>query len=466
MSAGTAPPGPSHRLARARPNQHLFRRSASTSTSRSASRSARTATSSSSPAPPRAGRRTGSRRSWRRSGRRSPSAPTPLDAALRTRRARGLARLSRPSISAAGRRRCCRPTSSRGCSSSSGERFGVADGRGDHDRGEPGARRARRRRRRWPGPGSTGSRSAPRAWTAASSGGSAGAIGRRTSRTRRRRPRTAASARSTSTCCTTCPAARSTTWMDTLEAALDLEPDHLSLYALTLDDPDAEGLTGPDGDHLPTPARRAPLARPGARRAGRGPGRRAVPPRRPPPGRSTAGAATRSATGRGRVTSAATTSRTGSAGRTRRSARAPTPSTARRDAGTPPISDATSRRSRRPTDPDGRRGCRRAAPRRSTRATAAAETAILGLRTDGGLPRTAAHEPPLVRRLRLGPRRRAADDRRGRPDRAHDPRPPPLERAVQPPRLRRSTGGHSPSNPLTLGLRRLLASLALNHREC
>jgi putative oxygen-independent coproporphyrinogen III oxidase len=42
------------------------------------------------------------------------------------------------------------------------------------------------------------------------------------------------------------------TWIDTLEAALALEPDHLSLYALTLDDPDAEGLTGPDGDHLPT----------------------------------------------------------------------------------------------------------------------------------------------------------------------------------------------------------------------
>jgi len=47
-------------------------------------------------------------------------------------------------------------------------------------------------------------------------------------------------------------------WIDTLEAALDLEPDHLSLYALTLDDPDAEGLTGPAGDHLPT--------KPGARR--------------------------------------------------------------------------------------------------------------------------------------------------------------------------------------------------------
>ncbi|HYH93630.1 MAG TPA: radical SAM family heme chaperone HemW [Candidatus Saccharimonadales bacterium] len=42
------------------------------------------------------------------------------------------------------------------------------------------------------------------------------------------------------------------TWMTTLDAALELGPDHLSLYALTLDDPDAEGLTGPGGDHLPT----------------------------------------------------------------------------------------------------------------------------------------------------------------------------------------------------------------------
>ena len=43
-------------------------------------------------------------------------------------------------------------------------------------------------------------------------------------------------------------------WMATLDAALELGPDHLSLYALTLDDPDAEGLTGPGGDHLPTRA--------------------------------------------------------------------------------------------------------------------------------------------------------------------------------------------------------------------
>lgn len=42
------------------------------------------------------------------------------------------------------------------------------------------------------------------------------------------------------------------TWMTTLDVALALEPDHLSLYALTLDDPVAEGLTGPTGDHLPT----------------------------------------------------------------------------------------------------------------------------------------------------------------------------------------------------------------------
>ena len=74
-------------------------------------------------------------------------------------------------------------------------------------------------------------------------------------------------------------------WIETLEAALALEPDHLSLYALTLDDPDAEGLTGPDGDHLPTTsgARRwRATARPAP---GRGPRRGRVPPRRPSPGR-------------------------------------------------------------------------------------------------------------------------------------------------------------------------------------
>jgi oxygen-independent coproporphyrinogen-3 oxidase len=47
-------------------------------------------------------------------------------------------------------------------------------------------------------------------------------------------------------------------WARTLDRALALAPDHLSLYALTLDDPDGEGLTGATGDHLPL--------RPGARR--------------------------------------------------------------------------------------------------------------------------------------------------------------------------------------------------------
>jgi putative oxygen-independent coproporphyrinogen III oxidase len=43
-------------------------------------------------------------------------------------------------------------------------------------------------------------------------------------------------------------------WADGLERAISLGPEHLSLYALSLDDPDAEGLTGPGGDHLPPSA--------------------------------------------------------------------------------------------------------------------------------------------------------------------------------------------------------------------
>jgi oxygen-independent coproporphyrinogen-3 oxidase len=40
-------------------------------------------------------------------------------------------------------------------------------------------------------------------------------------------------------------------WRATLRSALRLAPDHLSVYSLSLDDPEAEGLTGPEGDHLP-----------------------------------------------------------------------------------------------------------------------------------------------------------------------------------------------------------------------
>ena len=48
------------------------------------------------------------------------------------------------------------------------------------------------------------------------------------------------------------PGQTTASWAATLDRALALRPDHLSLYALTLDDPDADGLTGPTGDHLPT----------------------------------------------------------------------------------------------------------------------------------------------------------------------------------------------------------------------
>ena len=81
------------------------------------------------------------------------------------------------------------------------------------------------------------------------------------------------------------PDASLTDWIETLEAALALAPDHLSLYALTLDDPDAEGLTGPGGDHLPTTAgarRWRAAARP-AQDEDRAAAR--VPPRRPSSGR-------------------------------------------------------------------------------------------------------------------------------------------------------------------------------------
>lgn len=50
------------------------------------------------------------------------------------------------------------------------------------------------------------------------------------------------------------PGQRLASWAATVEAALEMAPDHVSCYALTLDDPDAEGLTGPTGDHLPTTA--------------------------------------------------------------------------------------------------------------------------------------------------------------------------------------------------------------------
>ena len=121
-----------------------------------------------------------------------------------------------------------------------------------------------------------------------------------------------ASRRSASTCCTTSPGARCGRGRARSMPRLRLEPDHLSLYALTLDDPDAEGLTGPGGDHLPVRPGRAPLAG-----RGRGPARTTTAPPRctsSPTGgwRPRATTGTRSATGPGPGTRAGTTSPTGS----------------------------------------------------------------------------------------------------------------------------------------------------------
>ena len=194
-------------------------------------------------------------------------------------------------------------------------------------------------------------------------------------------------------------------WIATLDAALALEPDHLSLYALTLDDPDAEGLTGPDGDHLPDDRRRPPLARPRPARPGRGPRGGPVPPRgRSPGGRRLArlrdqqlGAARPREPAQPRLLGAPAL-RGGRPRRARLRRRRPA-------AGTRPGSTATSPRSPRPT----------AAPPRLPPGGAEAIDAD-DRRRRSGHPRAPdwtaasrwrrAHEPPLAD-ASAGPRRRS-----------------------------------------------------------
>ena len=109
---------------------------------------------------------------------------------------------------------------------------------------------------------------------------------------------------------------------------------------------------------------------------------------------TTAGTATRSATGPARDTRAVTTSSTGSAGRTRRSVPARTRSTGSPDAGTRHASTATSAALTPSDGSDPRFPPGESEP--IDPVTAAAETVILGLRTDRGVPLAAAHEPPLA----------------------------------------------------------------------
>ena len=182
----------------------------------------------------------------------------------------------------------------------SGHGFGLAAGRRGDPRGQPRARRARRRAGFGATRASRGSRigaQSLRSGRAPPVGPATPGRGRRATRWRRHGRR--ASPRSALDLLYDVPDRPSERWAATLEAALALEPDHLSVYALTLDDPDAEGLTGAAGDHLPTTAgarRWRERARPApGRRPRRGPVPRTRSSAWPPP----AGAATRSATGRG-----------------------------------------------------------------------------------------------------------------------------------------------------------------------
>jgi oxygen-independent coproporphyrinogen-3 oxidase len=53
------------------------------------------------------------------------------------------------------------------------------------------------------------------------------------------------------------PGQTEASWSATLDRVLALEPDHVSAYALTLDEPGADGIGGPLGDHLaPSPGAR------------------------------------------------------------------------------------------------------------------------------------------------------------------------------------------------------------------
>ena len=210
-------------------------------------------------------------------------------------------------------------------------------------------------------------------------------------------------------------------------------PDHLSLYALTLDDPDAEGLTGAGRRPPADDGRRPALARAAhARRRTR------IGPR---PSTTTPSIASRAAgwrgyeirTGRGPATRAATTSRTGSAGRTRRSGPGAHAfdgvtrrwNAARLDGYVGALTPADGR-----AEPAARR---RGGHRRGT--TAAAEAVILGLRMD----RACRSRRPTSRRSRTSSAGRSppnSSTSRRRPGRPHDPRPAALERAVPPPRRR------------------------------
>ena len=196
--------------------------------------------------------------------------------------------------------------------------------RRDHARGEPRPGRAGRPRR-LPRGGRTRVSLGAQSLDAAELRDSVAAIAP-TTWSRRSRPRAAGFEDRRSTCSTTCRASRWRRWHATLERAIDLATDHLSTYALTLDDPDADGLTGPTGDHLPVRPGARPLA---PRRRREQDEDRAADMDRGSTSASgrPASRGTRSPTGRGRATRAGTTWPTGDAWPPSASVRARTPST-------------------------------------------------------------------------------------------------------------------------------------------
>ena len=87
--------------------------------------------------------------------------------------------------------------------------------------------------------------------------------------------------------------------------------------------------------------------------------------------------------------------------------------------------------------------------------TAAAERVILGLRLDTGVPFAAANEPPLADAFGWALTAELVERDAGRPRRPDDPRPPALQRAVQPPRLTdaRVAGSSLPTRSISVDTR-------------
>ena len=427
-SVGAAGAGPFRAGAAGGPARD--RRSRSTSTSRSAARSARTATSWSTRAPTPSVRGAAWPASWPGSARAGPA---------RRRARRGL-RAAR-GVDAAGPRdalprwrHAVAPAGRRGRGARRAGARAVRAGarrRGDA-RGEPRPRRPGRPARASPRPASPASRSAPRACD----DGELRALGRRHRAAdvadAVAAARAAGIAQLSLDLLYDVPGQRSPAGRRRSRRRSTSGPDHVSCYALTLDDPDAEGLTGPSGDHLPTTAGarrwrerarggqdedRAAAAYGLADAAFEGAGHALVralelgPPggREPPQPRLLEAPPVRGGRPGG-----------------------PRASTGSRGAGTRARLDAWLG-ALAPADGGRPPGCRRAAPRRSTRPRPRPRRSSWACARPAGSPARCALTRPDV--LAWAVEAGLVEDAPGRSRPPHAPRPAALQRAVHPPRL-------------------------------